>query len=160
MSCCLYRIMMINLKQQRWAAEGYVAFKQKKDKGEQHAKNTFLVMEALSGAKAGNSANELALPFVRQSQVELFKGKELGQPDNLAAAKVMAENILDAGCTGTGYRQSIPAKTIQGTGCEAKHPGAVLGRKITRADRRRLQEQRPADVWTITRTIKHNAKPH
>ena len=73
--------------------DGYVAFKQKKDKGEQHAKNTFLVMEALSGAKAGNSANELALPFVRQSQVDLFKGKELGQADNLAAAKVMAEDI-------------------------------------------------------------------
>lgn len=47
--------------------EGYVAFRQKNDKGEQHAKNTFLVMEALSGAKAGNSANELALPFVRKS---------------------------------------------------------------------------------------------
>ena len=73
--------------------EGYVAFKQKKDKGEQHAKNTFLVMEALSGAKAGNSANELALPFVRQSQADLFKGKELGQQVNLDAAKEMAKHI-------------------------------------------------------------------
>lgn len=73
--------------------EGYVAFKQKKDKGEQHAKNTFLVMEALSGAKAGNSANELALPFVRQSQADLFKGKELGQQVNLDAAREMAKHI-------------------------------------------------------------------
>ena len=31
--------------------EGYVAFKQKKDKGEEHAKNTFLIMEGLSGRK-------------------------------------------------------------------------------------------------------------
>ena len=50
-------------------------------------------MEALSGAKAGNSANELALPFVRQSQADLFKGKELGQQVNLDAAKEMAKYI-------------------------------------------------------------------
>lgn len=73
--------------------EGYVAFKQKKDKGEQHAKNTFLVMEALSGAKAGNSANELVLPFVRKSQAEYFEGKGLGTEETIAAAKIMAENM-------------------------------------------------------------------
>ncbi|CAM3620209.1 ABC transporter substrate-binding protein [Marinicrinis lubricantis] len=73
--------------------EGYVAFRQKNDKGEEHARNTFLVMEALSGAKAGNSANELALPFVRKSQAELFEGKGLGNPVNQEAAKIMAENI-------------------------------------------------------------------
>ncbi|MEK5060847.1 sugar ABC transporter substrate-binding protein [Paenibacillus sp. FSL H7-0326] len=73
--------------------EGYVAFKQKNDKGEQHAKNTFLVMEALSGAKAGNSANELVLPFVRNSQAEYFEGKGLGTPDTIEAANMMAEHI-------------------------------------------------------------------
>lgn len=73
--------------------EGYVMFKQKSDKGEEHAKNTFLVMEALSGAEAGNSANELALPFVRQSQVDLFKGKGLGKAENLETAALMAKNI-------------------------------------------------------------------
>jgi multiple sugar transport system substrate-binding protein len=74
-------------------AEGYVAFKQKSDKGEQHAQNTFLVMEALSGAKAGNSANELCLPFVRKSQVKQFEGKGLAQPYNKAASEVMAKSI-------------------------------------------------------------------
>jgi multiple sugar transport system substrate-binding protein len=74
-------------------AEGYVAFRQKNDKGEEHAKNVFLVMEALSGAKAGNSANELCLPFVRQSQVKLFEGKGLAQPYNKAAADTMAKSI-------------------------------------------------------------------
>ncbi|KIL42393.1 sugar ABC transporter substrate-binding protein [Gordoniibacillus kamchatkensis] len=74
-------------------AEGYVAFKQKNDKGEEHAKNTFLVMEALSGAKAGNSANELCLPFVRQSQAKLFEGKGLAQPYNKAAAEAMAKSV-------------------------------------------------------------------
>ncbi|MVP02370.1 ABC transporter substrate-binding protein [Paenibacillus lutrae] len=74
--------------------EGYVAFKQKNDKGEEHAKNTFLVMEALSGAKAGNSANELVLPFVRKSQAEEFKGKEMGKPENLEAGKLLAKNMI------------------------------------------------------------------
>ncbi|CAM3037575.1 extracellular solute-binding protein [Paenibacillus sediminis] len=73
--------------------EGYVAFKQKKDKGEEHAKNTFLVMEALSGAQAGNSANELVLPFVRKSQADLFAGKGLGNKVNIEAAETMAKNI-------------------------------------------------------------------
>ncbi|MEK5060848.1 sugar ABC transporter substrate-binding protein [Paenibacillus sp. FSL H7-0326] len=73
--------------------EGYVAFRQKNDKGEQHAKNTFLVMEALSGAKAGNSANELVLPFVRNSQAEYFEGKGLGTPETLEAARIMAEHM-------------------------------------------------------------------
>jgi len=72
--------------------EGYVAFRQKDDKGADHAKNTFLVMEALSGAKAGNSANELCLPFVRKSQAELFAGKGKANADNLAAADAMAAN--------------------------------------------------------------------
>ncbi|WP_223067095.1 ABC transporter substrate-binding protein [Paenibacillus caui] len=74
-------------------AEGYLAFKQKKDKGEEHAKNVFLVMEALSGAEAGNSANELALPFVRKSQAEMFKDKGLASQETLDAAKKMAENM-------------------------------------------------------------------
>ncbi|MEK8132325.1 extracellular solute-binding protein [Paenibacillus filicis] len=73
--------------------EGYVAFKQKSDKGEQHAKNTFLVMEALSGAKAGNSANELSLPFVRQSQAKEFEGKGKASKVNIDAAQAMAKNI-------------------------------------------------------------------
>ncbi|NEW07846.1 extracellular solute-binding protein [Paenibacillus sp. SYP-B3998] len=73
--------------------EGYVAFKQKADKGEEHAKNTFAVMEALSGAKAGNSANELSLPFVRQSQAKEFAGKGLAKAENIAAANEMAKNI-------------------------------------------------------------------
>ncbi|WP_284641826.1 ABC transporter substrate-binding protein [Paenibacillus silviterrae] len=74
--------------------EGYVAFKQKNDKGEQHAKNTFLVMEALSGAKAGNSANELCLPFVRKSQAKEFEGKGKASKTNLAAAEIMAKNMV------------------------------------------------------------------
>ncbi|MCI3918829.1 extracellular solute-binding protein [Paenibacillus sp. TRM 82003] len=71
--------------------EGYVAFRQKDDKGPEHAQNTFNVMEALSGAAAGNAANELCLPFVRQSQIDLFADKGKANPDNLAAATKMAE---------------------------------------------------------------------
>lgn len=74
-------------------AEGYIAFKQKNDKGEQHAKNTFLVMDYLSGAKAGNSSNELVLPFVRQSQADLYAGKELGTEETIKASAIMAKNI-------------------------------------------------------------------
>ena len=70
--------------------EGYVAFKQKKDKGEEHAKNTFLIMEGLSGAKAGNSANELVLPFVRKSQAEFYEGKGLGTESTIKAAEIFA----------------------------------------------------------------------
>ncbi len=72
--------------------EGYVMFRQKNDKGAQHAKNAFLVMEALTGAKAGNSANELALPFVRKSQAKAFEGKSLAKADNLVASGKMREN--------------------------------------------------------------------
>lgn len=74
-------------------AEGYVAFRQKKDKGEEHAKNTFLVMEALSGAKAGNSANELCLPFPRKSQVKLFEGKGFAKKENAETALRMQKDI-------------------------------------------------------------------
>lgn len=72
--------------------EGYIAFRQKKDKGEEHAKNTFLIMEGLSGAKAGNSANELVLPFVRKSQAEFYADKGLGTPETIAAAEKLAES--------------------------------------------------------------------
>ncbi|GAB2720815.1 ABC transporter substrate-binding protein [Paenibacillus thermoaerophilus] len=75
--------------------EGYVAFRQKKDQGEEHARNTFLVMEALSGAKAGNSANELCLPFVRKSQQKEFEGKGKANPVNLEAANIMAANRVN-----------------------------------------------------------------
>lgn len=74
--------------------EGYVMFKQKNDKGEQHAKNTFLVMEALSGAKAGNSSNELNLPFVRKSQAKMFEGKSKATPHNLAAAQNFTKSTV------------------------------------------------------------------
>ncbi|MEK4060398.1 MULTISPECIES: ABC transporter substrate-binding protein [Paenibacillus] len=74
-------------------AEGYIAFKQKNDKGEQHAKNTFLVLDYLSSAKAGNSSNELVLPFVRKSQADLFAGKALGTEETIKASAIMAENI-------------------------------------------------------------------
>ncbi len=74
-------------------AEGYIAFKQKNDKGEQHAKNTFTVMEYLSNAKAGNASNELVLPFVRKSQAEMYAGKELGTAETIAASQKMAANI-------------------------------------------------------------------
>lgn len=72
--------------------EGYMMFRQKSDKGAQHAKNAFLVMEALTGAKAGNSANELALPFVRKSQAKLFEGKSMAKAENVVAATKMREN--------------------------------------------------------------------
>lgn len=72
--------------------EGYVMFRQKNDKGANHAKNTFLVMQALTGAKAGNSANELALPFVRTSQAKLFEGKSMAKPENQATAQKMRAN--------------------------------------------------------------------
>ncbi|MFK4301366.1 MULTISPECIES: ABC transporter substrate-binding protein [unclassified Paenibacillus] len=76
-------------------AEGYIAFKQKNDKGEQHAKNTFQVLEYLSNAKAGNSSNELVLPFVRKSQADLFAGKALGSEETIKASAAMAKYIVN-----------------------------------------------------------------
>lgn len=73
--------------------EGYVAFTQKGANNEQHKKNVFLVMEALSGAQAGNSANELALPFVRKSQAKAFEGKGLAKEINFTVSKKMRENL-------------------------------------------------------------------
>ncbi|WP_409343878.1 ABC transporter substrate-binding protein [Paenibacillus sp. MBLB4367] len=72
--------------------EGYVMFRQKNDKGAQHAKNTFLVMQALTGAKAGNSANELALPFLSQSQAKMYEGKSMAKAENQATAQKMRSN--------------------------------------------------------------------
>lgn len=73
--------------------EGYVAFTQKGATSDQHKKNTFLVMEALSGAQAGNSANELCLPFVRTSQAKAFEGKGLAKPINYTVSQKMRENL-------------------------------------------------------------------
>ncbi|MCR8843457.1 extracellular solute-binding protein [Paenibacillus sp. SC116] len=78
----------------KWQAtvggEGYVGFRQKDDKGEQHAKNTFLVMDWLTkGVHGGNSAYELCVPFARQSQVDAFKDKgDRGKPYNKEAAEI------------------------------------------------------------------------
>lgn len=72
--------------------EGYYMFKQKNDKGEEHRQNAFLVMEALSGAKGGVSANELCLPFLRKSQAEYFEGKANAQEYNQRAAEIMSQS--------------------------------------------------------------------
>ena len=72
-------------------AEGYVMFNQKKDQGEEHRQNVFLVMEGLSGAEAGMASNELVLPFVRYSQEKLFEGKGKGTENTIATAKRLAE---------------------------------------------------------------------
>lgn len=121
--------------------EGYVAFKQKNDKGEQHAKNTVLVMEALSGAAAGNAANELALPFVRQSQVDLFEGKGLGKEENLAAAKVMAENIaapvllsldVDLAAKMKQFKEQVVKPNMQALFAGEKAPDAIASDFISK----------------------------
>lgn len=72
--------------------EGYIMFQQKNKKdNEQHLKNVFLVMEALSGAKAGKASNELVIPFPRKSQTEFYEGKSNAIPYNLDTANKMAE---------------------------------------------------------------------
>ncbi|GIP37148.1 hypothetical protein J31TS4_04280 [Paenibacillus sp. J31TS4] len=77
------------------AADGYVAFKQKNDKGEAHAKRTFEVLEYLTGPRAGKSANELAASFARRSQAAAFEGKSLGKPENLEAAETMRKQLAE-----------------------------------------------------------------
>lgn len=112
-------------------AEGYVAFKQKNDKGEEHAKNTFLVMEMLSGAKAGNSANELCLPFVRKSQAKLFEGKSLAKDYNKAASDTMAKSIsvpvdltidVDKAAKVKQYYEQVVKPTVQAVFNSEKTP--------------------------------------
>ncbi|MDT2231613.1 hypothetical protein [Paenibacillus larvae] len=81
-------------------ADGYVAFKQKNDKGEEHAKNTFDVLEYLTGSKAGNSANQLAGNFVRKSQAKAFEGKGIGNPDN---QNVACRTVQTGGTSGRPF---------------------------------------------------------
>lgn len=116
-------------------AEGYLMFKQKKDKGEEHAKNAFLVMEALSGAEAGMASNQLVLPFVRDSQAKLFAGKELGQPVNVEAAKTMAQTMqlpvtlkLDTGTAAKmkQFKEQVVKPNLQALYAGEKTPDAIL----------------------------------
>lgn len=116
-------------------AEGYVMFKQKKDKGPEHTKNAFLVMEALSGAKAGSSANELVLPFVRKSQAEMFKDKGMGTPDTIEAAKIMAEQYgslpvtlkldVDLAAKMKQFKEQVVKPNIQALYASEKTPEAI-----------------------------------
>lgn len=76
--------------------EGYMLFRQKNDKGEQHFKNAFLVLNALTGESAGNAANQLGLPYVRNSQAKVFEGKTLAKPHNIVAAQNMQKNLSPA----------------------------------------------------------------
>lgn len=114
--------------------EGYIMFRQKNDKGAQHAKNAFLVMEALTGAKAGNSANELALPFVRKSQAKAFEGKSLAKPENVVAATNMRNNAsvnvsltidADKAAKLKQYREQVLKPTFQALLAGEKTPEAA-----------------------------------
>lgn len=114
--------------------EGYVMFRQKNDKGAQHAKNTFLVMEALTGAKGGNSANELALPFVRKSQAKLFEGKSMAKPENVVASTNMRNNIspnvslsidIDKAAKLKQYREQVVKPVFQALVAGEKTPEAA-----------------------------------
>ncbi|WP_420798573.1 ABC transporter substrate-binding protein [Paenibacillus beijingensis] len=116
-------------------AEGYLMFKQKKDQGEEHAKNAFLVMEALSGAKAGMASNQLVLPFVRDSQAKEFAGKELGQPANIEASKVMATTMQmpitlkldnDTSAKMKQFKEQVVKPNMQALFAGEKTPDAIL----------------------------------
>jgi len=114
--------------------EGYIAFTQKGANNEQHKKNTFLVMEALSGAKAGNSANELCLPFVRKSQAKEFEGKSLAKEINIGVAKKMRENLapqvalsidVDKAAKLKQYREQVEKPIFQALLAGEKTPEAA-----------------------------------
>jgi multiple sugar transport system substrate-binding protein len=116
------------------SGEGYIMFRQKNDKGEQHAKNVFLVMDALTGAKAGNSANELCLPFMRQSQEKLFEGKSMAKPQNQGVAKLMRANMspnvslsidADKSAKLKQYREQVIKPTFQALLAGEKTPEAA-----------------------------------
>lgn len=114
--------------------EGYIAFTQKGASNEQHKKNTFLVMDALTGAKAGNSANELCLPFVRTSQAKLFEGKGLAKAHNLEVSKKMRENLspqvalsidVDKAAKLKQFREQVEKPNFQALLAGEKTPEAV-----------------------------------
>lgn len=114
--------------------EGYIMFRQKNDKGAQHAKNTFLVMQALTGAKAGNSANELALPFVSKSQAKQFEGKSMAKPENQVASQNMRNNTsanvsltitTDKAASLKRYREQVVKPMLQALFAGEKTPEAV-----------------------------------
>ncbi|PYI57148.1 ABC transporter substrate-binding protein [Paenibacillus flagellatus] len=114
--------------------EGYIAFTQKGANNEQHKKNTFLVMEALTGAKAGNSANELCLPFVRNSQAKEFAGKGLAKEINFNVSKKMRENLapqvalsidVDKAAKLKQYREQVEKPNFQAVLAGEKTPEAA-----------------------------------
>jgi multiple sugar transport system substrate-binding protein len=115
--------------------EGYVAFTQKGANNEQHKKNVFLVMEALSGAQAGNSANELCLPFVRTSQAKAFEGKGLAKEINFTVSKKMRENLapqvaltidVDKAAKLKQYREQVEKPVFQALLAGEKTPEAAV----------------------------------
>jgi multiple sugar transport system substrate-binding protein len=115
--------------------EGYVAFTQKGATNEQHKKNVFLVMEALSGAQAGNSANELCLPFVRTSQAKAFEGKGLAKDINFTVSKKMRENLapqvalsidVDKAAKLKQYREQVEKPVFQALLAGEKAPEAAV----------------------------------
>jgi multiple sugar transport system substrate-binding protein len=115
--------------------EGYVAFTQKGASNEQHKKNVFLVMEALSGAQAGNSANELCLPFVRTSQAKAFEGKGLAKDINFTVSKKMRENLapqvalsidVDKAAKLKQYREQVEKPVFQALLAGEKAPEAAV----------------------------------
>ncbi|GAA3401881.1 ABC transporter substrate-binding protein [Paenibacillus hodogayensis] len=117
------------------AGEGYVAFTQKGATSDQHKKNTFLVMEALSGAKAGNSANELCLPFVRKSQAKEFEGKGLAKPINFTVSQKMRETLapqvsltidVDKAAKLKQYREQVERPIFQALLTGEKTPEAAV----------------------------------
>ncbi|MBD2866229.1 MULTISPECIES: ABC transporter substrate-binding protein [Paenibacillus] len=114
--------------------EGYIAFTQKGQTNEQHKKNTFLVLDSLTGALAGNSANELCLPFVRTSQAKAFEGKGLAKEVNFNVSKKMRETLapqvaltidVDKAAKLKQYREQVQKPNFQALLAGEKTPEAV-----------------------------------
>lgn len=123
--------------------EGYVAFTQKNGSSDAHKKNVFLVMEALSGAAAGNSANELCLPFVRHSQAKAFEGKGLANPINYTVSQKMRENLapqvalsIDVDKAGKlkQYREQVEKPVFQALLAGEKTPEAAVQELKTKGE--------------------------
>lgn len=91
-------------------------------------------MQALTGAKAGNSANELALPFVSKSQAKQFEGKSMAKPENQVASQNMRNNTsanvsltitTDKAASLKRYREQVVKPMLQALFAGEKTPEAV-----------------------------------
>lgn len=98
-------------------SEGYMLFTQR-NASEEHVQNSIKVLEYLTGAEAGKTAVELALPVIHKGAEGKFESKVA--PYNQEAAKVLASLVLppnnitsDIGALDDQFRTEVVIPTFQ-----------------------------------------------